>query len=245
MFAFFSARPSCIGQIYTLLLLTAFLTSCTSLSLPDEIKPRPMTIRDLAKSEVDRVAEFHREEVMTQMRALMEKLYRRNPQQWHRSGSKQPHAIIEMAFTSPRVPDFNSLSGARGTAAISLAFDEEFRGDRVLAFVAGMTSMLQKAYNDQSEFFVLDQLDPQKLYNSARNVEIAVWRLSNRRDKLGRLFLLSNSSARDDIQNLSFERLFGRIIGSQDTLAKIVADRTNRTIRSVIQRLVGAVFLPI
>jgi len=94
------------------------------------------------------------------------------------------------------------------------------------------------------EFFVIDELDPQKLYNSARNVEIAVWKLSNDRDANGQLFLLSNS-ALDEPRNLSFERLFGKVIAHQDMMARIISGSTNRTIRHVIQRLMGAVFLPI
>ena len=45
--------------------------------------------------------------------------------------------------------------------------------------------------------------------------------------------------------NLSFEREFGKIIGSLDVLSKIVADKTNRMVVKIIQNLATAVFLPI
>jgi hypothetical protein len=77
------------------------------------------------------------------------------------------------------------LEGKRGTEAINLAFRAEYRGDHVLAFIAGLASMIQTAFNDKTEFFVLDDLGAQALYNAARNVEIAVWKLSNARNARG------------------------------------------------------------
>ena len=119
-----------------------------------------------------------------------------------------------------------------------------FKGDRVLAFTVGLHTMIMASYNDKKEFHIIDSLDAQKLYNSARNLEISVWRLSNKRDKYGKLFLLSNSN-NGEIANLSYERLFGKLIATQDTMAKITAEKTQRTIKSVIQSVASAVFLPI
>ena len=47
------------------------------------------------------------------------------------------------------------------------------------------------------------------------------------------------------VHNLSFEREFGKIIAEQDTMAKIVAEKTNRSIAHVIQTLATVVFLPL
>jgi hypothetical protein len=99
------------------------------------------------------------------------------------------------------------------------------------------------AYNGKTEFYLTDTLDPQRLYNSARNIEIAAWKLANARDAHGEPLLLSNEMA--DVPNLSFEREFGKMIAYQDAMARIAAQRTNRTIRRVIQTLATAVFLPI
>ena len=78
---------------------------------------------------------------------------------------------------------------------------------------------------------------------AARNVEIAVWKLENARDARGNLLLLANEMG--SVSNLSFEREFGKIIAYQDAMAQIAAQRTNRTIRRVVQTLATAVFLPI
>lgn len=136
--------------------------------------------------------------------------------------------------------------GYSGVAAMQQAFREDFQGDRVLALMGGLGGMVHVAFNEKTEFFMTDDLVPQKLYNSARNVEIAVWRLSNARDRRGVLFLLSNEPAsQGQPANLSFEREFGKIIGQLDMLAIVVADKANRSIVKVLQSVATALFLPV
>ncbi|MDQ1346265.1 MAG: hypothetical protein QG586_1797, partial [Pseudomonadota bacterium] len=79
---------------------------------------------------------------------------------------------------------------------------------------------------------------------AARNVEIAAWKLANARDAQGQLLLLSNHGA-GDVQNISFEREFGKVIGYQDVMARVTAQRTNRIIRRSTQFIATAVFLPL
>jgi hypothetical protein len=114
----------------------------------------------------------------------------------------------------------------------------------VAAFIWGLATMTLAAYNDRTEFYALDELDPQKLYNAARNYEIAAWKLAHARNSRGEPYLLSNEITATE-RNLSFEREFGKLIGQTDMMAKIVAGRTQRTIVRVIQNLATAVFLPI
>jgi hypothetical protein len=139
---------------------------------------------------------------------------------------------------------FAELGQARGADAIVIALKPEYPGDRVFAFGVGLASMIYLAYNGKTEFYINDSLDPQKLYNSARNIEIAAWKLANARDARGELLLLSNEMA-DDVRNLSFERELGKMIAYQDVMAEIAAQRANRTIRRIVQSLATAVFLPI
>src|SRR5258706_4793819 len=197
----------------------------------------------LAKTDIDRVAEAHQREVFNNLKLLAEKLYRRNPRELKKSGATSVDAGVARIFEGRHDWKFPELQGKRGTDAIYLTFREDYAGDRVLAFVAGLGSMMQTAFNDKTEFFVLDDLDPQRLYNAARNVEIAVWKLSNTRMTHGEPFLLSNETT-GPVRNLSFEREFGKIIGSLDVISKIIADKENRTIVKVIQSLATAVFLP-
>jgi hypothetical protein len=202
--------------------------------------------KQIGKSDVDRVADLHRREVFASVRVLAEKLYRRNPREWRKGG----HASVEAALDrllDPRTAWRPAESAGRsGTDAILLALRADFEGDRVAVFVAGMGGMLNAAFDEKTEFFMLDDLDPQKLYNSARNLEIAAWKLANARDAAGSLLLLSNEMAQaTQPANLSFEREFGKMIGNLDLLSRLIADKGNRTIARVAQSLATAVFLPV
>ena len=198
----------------------------------------------LAKSDIDRVAEAHQREIFANLKQLAEKLYRRNPRELKKSGMGSVDAAVARIFEGRHEWKFAELQGRRGTDALYAAFRDDYAGDRVLALVAGLGGMMQAAFNDKTEFFLLDDLDPQRLYNAARNVEIAVWKLSNTRNTGGDFYLVSNETA-GPVRNLSFEREFGKMIGSLDVLSKIIADKENRTIVKVIQSLATAVFLPV
>ena len=221
-----------------------FLSACAAPGTVPASTARGFHPNELAKTDVDRVAEAHQREIFQNLRLLAEKLYRRNPRELKKGGHATVAAGVARIFEAPHEWRFSELKGARSTAAIQLAFGENYPGDRVLAFVGGVGSMIQTAFHDKTELFVWDDLDPQALYNAARNVEIAVWKLSNARNRNGALFLLSNDGT-GPAPNLSFEREFGKIIAGLDVLAKIVADKENRTIVKVIQSLATAVFLPV
>ncbi len=199
---------------------------------------------DLAKTDVDSIAEIHLQESLASARLLTEKLYRRNPREWRRGGHASLDAAVARAFDPHYAWRFPELGYARGTDALQLAFRPEFARDRVFAFGVGLGSMLMQAYGDQTEFYALDALDPQKLYNAARNVEVAAWKLATARDASGQPLLLSNEIG-NGAQNLSFEREIGKLIAYQDVLARVVAEHTNRTIRRVVQSVATMVFLPL
>jgi hypothetical protein len=227
-----------------LLLCVALLAACAQQNTTPPRTGGGFEPSQLAKSDIDRVAEAHQREIFANLRSLTEKLYRRNPRELKKSGQPGIEAGLVRIFEGRHEWRFPELQGKRGADAIQLAFRDDYAGDRVLAFVAGLGSMMQAAFNDKTAFFVLDDLDPQRLYNAARNVEIAVWKLSNAHAAQGELYLLSNETT-GPVRNLSFEREFGKIIGSLDVLSKIIADKENRTIVKVIQSLASAVFLPI
>lgn len=197
----------------------------------------------LAKSDIDNVADIHRRQSQVLVEELVGKLYRRNPSFCTQHNQRLESCIDRALHSSPAA--WEPLIGeCQGSTCIERALSEEFNGDRVLALSVGLRTMLDAAYQDKQEFFLTDELDPQKLYNSARNIEIMVWRLSNRLDNQNRPYLLTDSLD-EGVRNLSYERLFGKLISLQDTLAAILAERDNRRIKNVIQRLATAVFLPI
>ncbi len=71
--------------------------------------------------------------------------------------------------------------GRRSTPLLLAGLRDDYPSDRVAAFVGGLGNMLYDAFDGKAEFFVLDDLDAQTLYNAARNVELAAWKLANAR----------------------------------------------------------------
>jgi len=227
------------------LLLAMLLVGCNSHSTKGSLtEPRPFQLKDLAKSDVDLVAEAHLRMTLNQLKILMQKLYWRNPQELRKRGMANMAAAVKTVFGPDRPASFPELQGRRSTDSMRMAFRASYRGDRVLALMEGLRGMVLDSYNGQQEFYLLDELEPQKIYNAARNIEIAVWKLSNNRDADGRLYLLTNDVT-GAVPDLSFERLFGKVIALQDGMAVVVSDATNRRIKNVIQSAASAVFIGI
>jgi len=200
-------------------------------------------IKNIAKSDTDLVSDMHILEINALVDELVVKLYKRNPRELAKVSAQTVGMRLQKIADMPAALSYNELNGKGGIEAMQLAFEESFEGDRVFALGVGLRGMLFKAYGDQTELFMLDSLDPQKLYNSARNLEIMAWRLTQRRTANGNLLLLTNST--NGVINLSFERLFGKMIANQDMISAIIAGRTNRTINKVFHSIAQAMFLPI
>ena len=226
----------------TPLMLMAFLCSCSTHVGTEGQRETRFDPRYLAKTEIDRVIDSNRAEVFSGLRRIAEKLYKRNPREWRKGGLANAEAAIERLF-SGRV-DFPELEGRREGAAALYAFSANYQGDRVLAVMAGLMGMANAAFEHKRDFYLLDDLNEQKLYNCARNIEIAIWKMSSTRDVNGEPLLLSNELDPNH-PNLSFEREFGRIIGLLDVLSKVVADKHGRSITRLTQSIATAVFLPV
>jgi hypothetical protein len=202
--------------------------------------------QNLAKTDVDQITDLHIRTLEGHLRKLAIKLYRRNPRELRKQPGQSLEKRLQQLFGERSELRFSELGNRQSTEAMLLAFDDGFTGDRVFAVMAGLTDMLRRAYDYKTEYFILDELDQQKLYNSARNIEVLVWRLSHKRNAQGELYLLSNEMTDDNIpDNLSFERLFGKMIALQDMMAGITADSSNRTINRVVQGAATMIFLPI
>jgi hypothetical protein len=199
----------------------------------------------LAKSDIDEVIELHQQVVMQDLKKLMIKLYKRNPGLRYDRELRDIKASVDLTFSRPynfNYAEFKHIQ--RPTDIVHLALEENYQGDRVLAFIVGLRRMLMASYDNHSEFFYLTSIDQQKLYNSARNIEIAAWMLATSRDRQGQLLILSDSLA-DEKRNLSYQRLIGGMIATQDNLAKLIAQKTGRIIKTVVVRAATVMFLPI
>ncbi|KAA3652671.1 hypothetical protein [Denitromonas sp.] len=227
-----------------LTLVCAALAGCAAPgSGPAPRMDRGFTLTGLAKSDIDKVTEIHHHHLFQSLRRLTLKLYRRNPAEWRKQGMASAEAAVADLFDRDHRWRLESLNYRYGAEAIQIALTPDYPGDRVRAFITGLVSMVQKALGDRAEFYMLDKVDAQRVYNAARNVEVAAWKLGQARDAQGQLLLLSNEMA--PVANLSFEREFGRQIGLLDALADVHAERDGRTITRVIQNAATAVFLPL
>ncbi|OOE40663.1 hypothetical protein BZG00_04460 [Salinivibrio kushneri] len=207
---------------------------------------RPFDIKNLAKSDMDLITDIHIAEIRDLSEALIVKLYKRNPHELKKVPGMTIEKRVAQLMTTER-PDngFRELGGMDGIALLPLAFSSEFEGDRVFALMAGVTGMISASYNHQLEFFLLDDIDQQKLYNSARNLEKIAWLLNNEKDDNGQLLLLSNGMGKNGVPNYSYERLLSQMIIIQDMMAVMVADSTNRNINQVVHSMASMTFFPI
>ena len=229
-------------------LICACVTPNTNLSKDNKLIPERgdrSSANQLIKNDFDRIADVELYENTQSLRRLMLKLYKRNPHELAKSTSDSAEKMVDWVFDgdSQHHYQFIGIDNKQGTAAIFLAFNADYQGDRVLPFIVGLQTMLLKAHGNKIEFYLTDRIDPQSIYNVARNIEIAAWKLSNSRDLSGRLYLLSNEINTTD-HNLSFEREFGKMIGRTDLYAISLAEKSQRLISRVMQSIATAVFLP-
>ncbi len=212
-----------------------------------EVQAAAVAPTELAQSDVNRMATLGMRANLDSLYLVMDKLYRRNPAEWRKG--QEPGQLPGRILAGQRVREavehrqaWAPLQGRRDIAALALALGPEFTGDRVAAFTCATADMLITAHGGKTEFFLIDSLDAQHLYNAARNVEIAVWILAQRRGADGRPLLLADEITADT-RNLSFEREFGKVIARLDLLAGVVVEKYRRAAISYVQNLVGGTFL--
>jgi hypothetical protein len=217
------------------ILFGMLLNGCAS--SPD-VEGRGFEFSSVVKNDIDLVTETHQMVVFNALKRLAIKLYKRNLHEWHKGGFDSLEAAVDYLASDP----FPEVEGKTSIDCIRLAFDETFQGDRVQAFVVGLETMILASYDGHRSFYIHNMLEAQKLYDSARNIELASWLIRTKYNSQGELFLLSSTGSAE--VNTSFERLFGKMINAQDMIAQIMADRTHRQIKNVLQSLATA-FIPI
>ncbi len=231
------------------LIIVLMLSSCGTKIVSKEGKEIPSqldsySINQLAKTDLDRLADVQMRETTESLKLLMVKLYKRNPNELKKSTSGSVDDMVAWVFQGGHHWQFDDLKGSQGVDAIQLAFKADFQKDRVLAYIVGLQTMIIKASGGKTEFYMTDSIDPQKIYNAARNVEVAYWKLTNARDSNGQLYLLTNEM-NDHERNLSFEREIGKIIGRLDLYAFTLAEKYQRMITRVTQSIATAIFIPL
>ena len=170
---------------------------------------------------------------------LADKLYRRNPREWRKTAATREAALEQVAAAVRESKPWPGLNGQRDVAALSLALSPDFGGDRVAAFIIACADTMVTAHGGKHDFYYLDGIDPQHVYNAARDMEIAQWLLATRRDAQGQPLLLANEIGPHE-RNLSFEREFGKITARLDLLAVYMDERYRRAGIDYVQGLLMA-----
>ena len=213
-----------------------------------EVKTAPTQSTELGQSDVNRLATLGMRDNLESLTRLMDKLYRRNPAEWRKTSAVgREDAMAQVRAAIDKREPWPTLQGKRDVAAMALALSPDFRGDRVAALIYATADMLVTAHGGKTEFYLIDGLDAQHLYNAARHMEIAAWMLANRRNTLGQPLLLADEIT-PQVRNLSFEREFGKVIARLDLLAELVTEKYRRAAISYVQNLVGGSllqFLPV
>lgn len=216
---------------------------------PPAANPSPsnedLSLDQLIQTDFNRTVTVAMRDNLSSLNVLLEKLYRRNPAQWRKSGAasledalKAGKQLIEQGRPPP------DLSGLKDVQILAVALDPHYQGDRVAAFVSGMANMIISAHNGKTRYYAGDMINAQHVFNAARNVEAAAWLLASRRDAAGRPLLLANE-INDQVINLSFEREFGQVIGRLDLVANLLDENLRRVGINYVQGLLFFNFLPV
>lgn len=201
----------------------------------------PPEVKNLAKSDTAFFVEAVRSELDQSLGLLLVKLYRRNPVQL------PTNTTIEVRVEQLKAARLNlqEFDRQKPDQLVRMAFYPDFTGDRVYAFVAGLQSMVNHAFDHRREFLLLDDLPTaQFIYNSARNIETAAYLLRTKRNRDGKPYLYADG-IQDQILNASYSQLMGEMIGLQDALSTALANKDQRTLNAVARGAASIVFLPV
>lgn len=200
-------------------------------------------MQELLQSDSNRIASLAMRDNLDSLMRLMDKLYQRNPAEWRKTASSREAAMHQVRTAILERQAWPALQGVRDTQALSKALSPDFTGDRVGAFIYALGDMLVTAHGGKTNFYLLDGVHAQHIYNAARNVEIASWVLNTRKNDKGQLLLLSNHMSESE-RNLSFEREMGKLIARLDLVASFGTERVRRAAIGFGQSLVAGPFLP-
>lgn len=221
----------------------AVLTGCSTTPAPrGEVKGMSASGKEMGQSDTNRIATIAMRDNLESLYLLMDKLYRRNPAEWRKTGVSREESIKRVREAVEQRQPWPGLQGQRDIKALSLALTPDFGGDRVAALIYSSADMIIAAHDGKTEFFLIDGLDAQHIYNAARNIEIAVWLLGSRRNSSGKVLLLADDISENG-RNLSFEREFGKVVGRLDLMAEFLTEKYRRAGITYVQNLIGGSFL--
>ena len=217
----------------TLIILIIFLASCKN-----------NVLTNIAKTDIDIITEIHVNNAKENIEDLIIKLYKLNPIYLRKN--EKFNNVSEVIIDIFKDIDIKKIdkTGKDNINLILKGFNHDFNGDRIYYICKGLYGMINASYNYKNKFYLTDpKLDAQKLMNTAINIETLVWRLSNSKNN-GEILIKTNNINKNKI-NLSFERLFGKLINNQENMARIISSQQGRIIQKAAKGIVSSIFLPI
>ena len=207
-----------------------------------------MEAKEWGQSDVNRMATLSIQANLQSLYLLMDKLYRRNPQEWRKGGfDSRDQAMKAVKEAIEKAEPWPDLMDQRDIDGMSMALAPEFAGDRVAAFTWATADMLITAYGGRTTLYMIHGLDAQTVFNASRNLEVANWMLTHRKLANGQPMLLTNEINANE-RNLSFEREFGKMIARNDLMSEVVSEKYRRAVIGYVQGLAGGSlfqFLPV
>lgn len=191
----------------------------------------------IGKTNIDNVVEIALTNLNDRLLRLTLELYRLNPRELNKVSGMNLQTRIVQIMEYPTAVAYEELDNKQGVEAIKLAFDDSYDGDRVFALMLGVTSMIDNSYNNQKEFYFFDALEPQKIYDTSNNLQT-----------LHRTLLIQSGSnpiiTGDESDPRGIHTLLSKASATQELIALIISDRTNRVINKTLQGATS-VFLPV
>ena len=201
-------------------------------------------LTNIAKTDIDIVTEIHINNAKGYIEDLIIKLYKMNP--IFLSKNKKFDSVSQVIIDIFKKKDLKKIdkTGKENIDLILKGFDKNFNGDRIYYICKGLYGMINASYNYKNRFYLTDKkLDAQKIMNTAINIETLVWRLSHSMNN--NELLIKTNSINGKKVNLSFERLFGKLINNQENMARIISSQQGRMIQKAAKGIVSSIFLPI
>lgn len=169
------------------------------------------------------------------LRQLMLSLYQANPKELKKSTQVSAEEMVQWTFEGPFGWKFDGVRHLQELDALNLAVDANFPGDRVLALITGLHTSLIRAYGGKNEYDFSGEINPQHLYNTARNIEIASIKITElNQAQLGKsrqvLVLSDNEKPIELTQQLS------ALIHQVDADANQFAEQKQQTIQLLDKR---------
>lgn len=193
-------------------------------------RAEPYANHEWLQSSANRVANLALRDNLTSVRRVQLSLYRRNPREWRKWAGSAEDATRRTWEAVEQESALPGLSGTSGIDAVRLALDPQpkpYEGDRVAALVVGWASMLKQANGGTWAQTMLDGVDAENSYRTARNFEISLWLIGSRTAADGQPLLLSTEISERG-RNLLVDRELSKVVARLDLLAAQADEKYRR-----------------